>query len=105
MVRQAVLTVNIQAYSWISQTLGLPENSDRIIKVKAKEGSTLDVVFTELAGTYPEFRKNVFDPENGQVSEHVLVILNNKLVQYSEIKTTSLQDQDTITLAPMIFGG
>jgi len=39
------------------------------------------------------------------MSEHVLVILNNKLIQYGEINELVLQDQDNITLAPVLFGG
>jgi molybdopterin converting factor small subunit len=98
-------TVRLQSYSWISNTLGIEETSTHQLREKVKEGTTLVAFLAELAGKFPEFRKMVFNPETGQLSEQVLIILNNRLIQYSEIQSIVLKDKDHITLAPVIFGG
>jgi hypothetical protein len=98
-------TVRLQSYSWISNTLGLAESSSQQLRKKVKEGTTLVALLGELANNYPEFRKMVFNPETNQLSEQVLIILNNRLLQYGEITSIVLKDKDNITLAPVIFGG
>jgi molybdopterin converting factor small subunit len=105
MVKQAMNTVKLQSYSWISNTLGISDNKSNILKKKVKAGSTLGALLTELANSYPEFRKMVFSPDTGKMSDQVLVIINNRLVQYGEIMETKISDKDTIVLAPVIFGG
>jgi hypothetical protein len=105
MAREKMNQVILQPYSWISRTLNMPEASNSILKKKVPAGTKLGAFLAEVAGAYPEFRKMVFNPETCQMSEHVLVILNNKLIQYGEINELVLQDQDNITLAPVLFGG
>jgi ribonucleotide reductase beta subunit family protein with ferritin-like domain len=105
MVKEIMNTVYLQPYSWISHTLGMPEASNSILKKKVKAGTKLGAFLAEVANSYPEFQKMVFNAETSQMSEHVLVILNNKLIQYGEINELILNDQDNITLAPVLFGG
>jgi hypothetical protein len=102
---QPVNTILIQSYSWISNTLGIAETTTHQLKKKVKEGTTLVELLAELANVYPDFRKMVFNPETNQLSEQVLIIFNNRLIQYSEIQSIVLKDKDHVTLAPVIFGG
>jgi sulfur carrier protein ThiS len=98
-------TVQLQLYSWTSQTLGMPVCDDCILDKEVKEGTSISDLFTELAMGHPEFRKLVFNPETHEMSDQVLVILNNILLQVSEIAQTKLNNRDIITLAPVLFGG
>jgi hypothetical protein len=105
MIVETTITVIVQPYSWISNTLEMPDEAGSVINKKVKTGTSLNSLLVELANSYPEFRKMVFDPETGKMSEQALVILNGKLIQYGEINEIILNDKDNVTLAPVIFGG
>lgn len=92
-------------YSWISGLLGEESSQGNIAKREIKSGATLGEFFTSLAEKHPDFRKFVLDPSTGVMNDEVVIILNNKLVQYSDAKGTVMQDQDTITLSPVLVGG
>jgi sulfur carrier protein ThiS len=98
-------TVQLQLYSWTSQTLGMPVCEKSILDKKVKEGTSVSDLFSELAEGHPEFRKLVFDPATLQMGDQVLVILNNTILQASEIPDTKLNNNDVLTLSPVLFGG
>lgn len=97
--------VRLQLYSWISPTLGMPSSGNHTLEQEINDGITIGSLFTELADNYPEFRKLVFDPDKGETSSEVLVIINNRLLQIREIKETKINNNDTIILAPVLSGG
>jgi sulfur carrier protein ThiS len=97
--------IRIQLYSWISQTLGMPFAGDCVLDKEVKEGASISDLFSELAGDCPEFRKKVFNPETCEMSDQVLVILNDIFLPTGEIAGTKLNNLDIITLTPVMFGG
>ncbi len=99
------ITIDLVTYSWISGLLGEESSLGNIVKQEVKSPTTLGGFFAGLAEKYPEFRKYVLDPSTGVMNDEVVIILNNKLVQYSDAKDTPLSDQDTITLSPVLVGG
>ena len=98
-------TVKLQLYSWISSSLGVSERGSNLLKKKVPEGTTLRAFFTELANSHPEFRKLVFDPGTGSMNDEVVIMLNNRLVQFNDTADTKISDKDTITLSPVLIGG
>lgn len=105
MVEKTLINVEVQPYSWISSTLGGSDSVNAALNEEVKAGTSLRTLLIDLANRFPDFRKMVFDPETCKMSEQALVILNGKLVQYSEIDEIILNDKDNVTLAPVIFGG
>ena len=105
MREQVKNTVKIQTYSWISSALGMPENSNGVIEKEIEDGTTLDSIFTELAGAHPEFRKLIFDPDKGQLSDQVLVIFNDRLLQLKDLKETRISPRDRVVISPILAGG
>jgi hypothetical protein len=93
MREQVKNTVKLQTYSWISSVLGMPESSNGVLEKEIEDGATLASIFTELARAYPEFRKLIFDPDKGQLSDQVLVIFNDRLLQLKDLKETHDQPQ------------
>lgn len=76
-----------------------------IIEKEIKEGTKISELLVDLALGYTDFRKVVFNPDIGKVSEQVNVILNNNLLQDADVTEATLNDGDTITLLPVYSGG
>ncbi|MBN1191118.1 MAG: MoaD/ThiS family protein [Dehalococcoidales bacterium] len=100
-----MITLNLQMYSWIAELFGEEETRGNILKRKVKAGTTLGEYLSGLAGDNPNAVNSFLDPSTGNVTGEVVIILNNRLVQYKNVKDTVLQDQDTLTLSPMLVGG
>lgn len=102
---QALFTLKLQTYSWISDTFGSTDKPNRTLRRKVKPGTTIYTLFTELANQYPEFRKNIFDPNTGRLNDQVMVIINSRLIQSTDMKDVEVQDKDNIILSPVLVGG
>lgn len=98
-------TINLQTYSWITEAISTGEQLNHILKKKVKPGTTIHELFSELAAEYPEFRKTVYDPGTNSLNDQVMIIVNGKLVQTSDLRSRPLQDNDSITISPIMVGG
>ena len=82
------------------------ENSDWFILDKEiGEGATLCDLLAELAFSHTDFRKVIFDPDTGKVSDQVLFVLNNNLLEFHDLTDAKLKDGDTVVLVPVYAGG
>jgi hypothetical protein len=98
-------TIKLQAYAWISGTMGTADNQNQTLKIQLEEGATLFDLFSRVAGQHPEFKEKIFDPQTGQISDQVMIIANGKLIQVKEFNFTILKDKDTVVLSPVLVGG
>ncbi len=69
------------------------------------EGATIGDLLADLAASYTDFRKVVFDSDTGKVSEQVNVFLNNNFLQGADVTETKLSDGDDVILLPVYSGG
>jgi hypothetical protein len=104
-VGNMVITIYLQTRSWITDALGAPGNQTYAVEKKVESGSTLLSLLTGLANNYPEFKERVFNPETGQLSDQVLLLINDSLVRFDQVKSSPLHDKEAISLVPVIFGG
>ncbi|MFC1864641.1 MoaD/ThiS family protein [Chloroflexota bacterium] len=76
-----------------------------ILEKEIGEGTTIGDLFSDLAFHYADFRKVVFNPDSGQVSDEVLVVLNDSLLQVPDVTGVKLNDGDNVILLPVYSGG
>lgn len=98
-------TIKVQAYAWISGSMGTADNQNQTLSHHLKESASIFDLFSALAACYPDFRQKVFDPQSGKFSDQVMIIVNGRLVQEKDFKTTLLNDKDKVILSPVLVGG
>ncbi len=76
-----------------------------VFEQEIEEGATIGDLFAVLALSYIDFSKVVFDTDKGKVSDQVMVILNDSLLQSTDLRVVKLNDGDNIILLPMYIGG
>ncbi len=82
------------------------QGSDLVILEKEiGEETTIGDLLADLAVSYTDFRKVVFNPDTGKVSDQVNVVLNNNLLQFPEVTEAKLNDGDSIIILPVYAGG
>jgi molybdopterin synthase sulfur carrier subunit len=68
-------------------------------------GTTVNTVFEQLTGKYPELKQHLFTPE-GKLRSFVNVYLNDDDIRYLESQQeTAVTDTDELTIIPSIAGG
>ena len=85
------------------------ENSDRlVIEKEVAKGTTvgdlLADIAADLAPRYKDFNERIYNPDTGEVSDQVMIILNGDLLQFPHVTEARLSNGDRITLA-IVFGG
>jgi hypothetical protein len=105
MVTETFITVQVETFSWISVSLERPESGRQHIEKILKAGAVLTDLFLDLAGSYPEFSRQIYDPAKGWKGNDLMVIVNHKLVPFTEFDRLRLNDHDEISLSPVLVGG
>jgi hypothetical protein len=57
------------------------------------------------ASDYNTFGKLVINPETREISDEIIVILNDNLIQHQDIPKIELNNGDVVKLALMFIGG
>ena len=100
-----VCTVQLKIPSWGASMLNAQGSDWFILETEIGEGTTIGSLLTDLAFSYPDFRKMVFNPDVGKVSDQVNVVLNDSLLQLPDVTEVKLNDRDSISLLPVFSGG
>ncbi len=85
--------------------MGMADNQNQTLTPRIKDGATVFDLFSDLAAQYPEFCRKVFDPQSGKFSDQVMIIVNGRLVQDKDFKSTVIHDNDKVILSPVLVGG
>ncbi len=82
------------------------QGSDLVVLEKEiGEGTTIGDLLADLAFSYTGFRKVIFNPDIGKISDQVNVILNDSLLQFPDVTEAKLNDGDSIIILPVYAGG
>ena len=76
-----------------------------VIERDLEEGATVGSLLADLALGHPNFRAALFNPDAGTVSDQVVVVLNDSLLQCPDVTTVKLNDGDKVMLLPQFAGG
>ena len=97
--------VQLKLPPFFASMLNEPGTDWLIIENEIEDGTTIGDLLEGLASSYPGFRKVVFNPDAGEVSEQVLVVLNDELLQEPDVSESKLNDGDRVILLHVYTGG
>ena len=97
--------VRLKIPPWIAIMLNEQGSGWSTLEREIVEGATIGDLLVDLSFNYTNFRKMVFNPDTGKVNKLIGVILNDRLLQLSEITNTKLNNKDTVLLLPLYAGG
>ncbi len=94
--------VRLEIPSWIALMLHAPHSDMLILE---KEKATVGDLLSNLAAKYTDFDKVVFNPQLGEAADQVIIVLNDSLLQDTDMTGIKLNDGDSIVLLPVFSGG
>ena len=89
------ITVSIRFFAMMRETVG-----SSIIKLEFEENLSISEIITELANRLPDLKANLF--KNRKINETLVFVLNGNSV---ELLTTTIKDNDELTILPPTGGG
>ncbi len=97
--------VTLEVLSWLSPRLGAQQAGRTSLQEEVAEGETVRDLLSRLASKYPDFINLVFDSQTGQLTHHVNLVLNSRLIELLQGLDTRLRDGDALLFLPAYSGG
>lgn len=97
--------VQLKLPPWVAIMLNEQGSGWFIFEKEIGEGATIGDLLEDLALNYTNFRKVVFNPDVGKVSDQVNVVLNDRLLQLPDVTEVKFNDGDSIIILLVYTGG
>ncbi len=97
--------VEIEVVAWVTKFVG-GNGSDRKEYCEALQaGDTVRQVLRRLSGRFPQLHKALWDPDNGDLAEHIEVLVNDAVLDVTHTLDSPLQSGDRLALIGQYLGG
>ena len=104
----AVNPIYVRIHSPLAERTGLSTGSGSFSLTHSfpQSGETLQGFLSRLGEAYgPSFQQALFNDETGKIRTSILLVLNKRVINRSEIEGQVLSPGDEITLLPAFAGG
>jgi molybdopterin converting factor small subunit len=97
--------VEIEVVAWITKFVGGDGSTRQVYNEPLREGDTVRKVLRRLSGRFPQLHKALWDPETGDLAEHIEVIVNDAVLDLTHTLESPLQPGDRLALIGQYLGG
>ncbi len=97
--------VRLEIVPWLTRNFGGQGLGRLVLEREVPEGQFLGKLLRELAAEHPEFARVTFDAALERPSRYVSLILNDRIIDWTEEWATEVKDGDTLILLPAYAGG
>lgn len=101
----AQLHVTVEAVAWVTRFVGGDGSRRQVYVELAHPGDTVRTVLRRLSARFPELQAALWDPQGGELGEHIEVLVNDAVLGVSRTLDSPAQDGDRITLIGQYVGG
>jgi molybdopterin converting factor small subunit len=97
--------IQIDTVAWVTRFVG-GNGSDRIsFDLAIEPGDTVRTVLRRLSERFPQLQYALWDPESGELGEHIEVVVNGAVLGVRHGLDSELMDGDRILLFGQYMGG
>jgi molybdopterin converting factor small subunit len=97
--------VQIDTVAWVTRFVG-GNGSDRIgFDLVLEPNDTVRTVLRRLSDRFPQLQYALWDPESGELGEHIEVVVNGAILGVRHGLDSALKDGDRILLFGQYMGG
>ncbi|MFC2004698.1 MoaD/ThiS family protein [Chloroflexota bacterium] len=97
--------IQLEILPWISDVLDGQGAGRLVLEKTIEEGATIGDVIRKLAREHQAFSDTIFDTKTDKLSSHVMIVLNDRVMEALKGLDTNIKDGDIIKLLPVIAGG
>lgn len=97
--------IQVQTVAWVTRFVG-GNGSDRIsFDLAIQPGDTVRTALRQLSERFPQLQYALWDPDTGELGEHIEVVVNGAILGVRHTLDSALQDGDRILLFGQYMGG
>jgi molybdopterin converting factor small subunit len=97
--------IQIDTVAWVTRFVG-GNGSDRVsFDLAIEPGDTVRTVLRRLSERFPQLQYALWDPESGELGEHIEVVVNGTILGVRHGLDSELKDKDRILLFGQYMGG
>lgn len=97
--------IHIETVAWVTRFVG-GNGSDRVsFELALKPGDTVRSALRRLSERFPQLQYALWDPETGELGEHIEVVVNGAILGVHHTLESELQSGDRILLFGQYMGG
>lgn len=101
----AAPTVEVEVVPWLTRFFGT-DNGRRIkLQRDLRPGETVEAFLRRLGQDYPELGQALWDPQTGELGEHIEIVINDAVLGIDQQVDTPLRPGERVTLVPAYIGG
>jgi len=101
----AVGQVEIEVVAWITKFVGGDGSTRKVYDEPLKDGDTVRKVLRRLSGRFPQLHKALWDPDTGDLAEHIEVLVNDAVLDITHTLESPLRTGDKLALIGQYLGG
>jgi molybdopterin converting factor small subunit len=97
--------IQVETVAWVTRFVG-GNGSDRIsFDLAIQPGATVRTALRQLSERFPQLQYALWDPDTGELGEHIEVVVNGAILGVRHTLDSTLQDGDRILLFGQYMGG
>lgn len=97
--------VQVETVAWVTRFVG-GNGSDRMsFDLAMQPGETVRTALHQLSHRFPQLQYALWDPESGELGEHIEVVVNGAILGVRHGLDSELHDGDRILLFGQYMGG
>jgi molybdopterin converting factor small subunit len=97
--------VEIEVVAWITKFVGGDGSTRKVYNEPLKDGDTVRKVLRRLSGRFPQLHKALWDPDTGDLAEHIEVLVNDAVLDITHTLESPLRPGDRLSLIGQYLGG
>jgi molybdopterin converting factor small subunit len=97
--------VEIEVVAWVSKFVGGNGSDRKVYQEALQAGDTVRRVLRRLSGRFPQLHKALWDPDTGDLAEHIEVLVNDAVLDITHTLDSPLQSGDRLALIGQYLGG
>jgi len=97
--------VEIEVVAWVTKFVGGDGSNRKVYREPLQAGDTVRTVLRRLSRGFPALHKALWDPDTGDLGEHIEVLVNDAVLGITHDLDSAVQDGDTFALIGQYLGG
>ena len=97
--------VEIEVVAWITKFVGGDGSTRQVFHEPLRDGDTVRKVLRRLSGRFPQLHKALWDPETGDLAQHIEVLVNDAVLDLTHTLESPVQTGDGLALIGQYLGG
>ena len=97
--------VEIEVVAWITKFVGGDGSTRKMYYEPLKDGDTVRKILRRLSGRFPQLHKALWDPDTGDLAEHIEVLVNDAVLDLTHTLESPLRTGDKLALIGQYLGG